>query len=187
MNIDKDSFSSGQIGSKLWLARELENVILKLGNPSLKILCLGGWYGITNFILCSRERLNIESYRSLDIDPNVEVNADNINNFWEWQNWKFKAITDDANTYQYWPDDFNTVINTSVEHIETHQWYDNIPDGYFVVLQSNDMIHDDHSHNHQTLEEMVNDFPMSQLLYKGELLFEYPDWQFKRFMLIGKK
>jgi len=187
MNINKDAFASGQVGSKLWLAREFENIILNFGNPNLKILCMGGWYGVTNFILSSRERLEIEVFRSIDLDSEVEIVADSINNFWEWQSWKFKAITADVNTYQYSPDEYNTVINTSVEHIRSRQWYNNIPDDYFVVLQSNNMTHEDHFHNHQSLEDMVDEFPMNQLLYKGELLFEYPDWQFKRFMLIGKK
>jgi hypothetical protein len=187
MNIDKDSFASGQIKSKLWLAKELESVLIPLGNPKLKILCLGGWYGVTNFILRTRDNLNIELYRSIDIDPSVETVADSINNLWEWQNWQFKAITDDANKFQYSLDDFNLVINTSVEHIDSKQWFDNIPTGCYVVLQSNNMTHEDHSHNHETLADMVDEFPLSQLLYKGELLFEYPDWQFKRFMLIGQK
>jgi hypothetical protein len=187
MNIDKDSFSSGQIKSKLWLAKELETVMLSSGNPKLKILCLGGWYGVTNFILRSRDNLNIELYRSIDIDPAVEKVADSINNLWEWQDWQFKALTEDANNFQYSLDDFNLVINTSVEHIDSKQWFRNVPVGCYVVLQSNNMDHEDHSHNHETLEDMVDEFPLSQLLYKGELLFEYPDWQFKRFMLIGKK
>ena len=187
MNLDKDAFSSGQIKSKLWLSEKLEQEMLAIDNPALKILCLGGWYGITNFVLRTRDRLNIELFRSIDIDPEVQSIADAINNLWEWQDWQFKAITKDANDFQYSINDFNLVINTSVEHIDSYQWFENIPKDCYVVLQSNNMNHDDHCHNHETLDNMVDEFPLSQLLYRGELLFEYPDWQFKRFMIIGKK
>jgi len=187
MLIDKDAFSSGQIGSKLWLAKELETVIKTEGNPTLNILCLGGWYSVTNFILQTRGNLKIEKFRSIDIDPSVETIADMINNLWEWQDWRFKSITADANDFYYSLEDFNLVINTSVEHIDSLRWFENIPKGCYVVLQSNNMEHEDHSNNHKSLDDMVDEFHLNQLLYKGELLFTYPNWQFTRFMLIGKK
>jgi len=187
MIVDKDAFSSGQIASKIWLAKELEKIIEREGNPALDILCLGGWYGITNFILQTRGNLTINKFRSIDIDPAVETVADTINNLWEWESWRFKAVTGDANQFQYCIDDFNLVINTSVEHIDSTAWFENIPKGSFIVLQSNDMKHEDHSHNHESLDDMVDDFPIDQLLYKGELEFNYPEWGFKRFMIIGIK
>ena len=187
MEIDKDSFSSGQIGSKIWLAESLEKIIKEEGNPSLKILCLGGWYGLINFILRSRNNLNIDVFRSIDIDESVEEVADIINNLWVWKEWQFKALTADANSFQYSANDFNIVINTSVEHMESLQWFDNIPKGCYVVLQSNNMEHEDHFHNHQTLTEMIDEFPLDQVLFANELEFKYPSWGFKRFMIIGKK
>ena len=187
MIIDKDAFSSGQIASKIWLAEELEKIIKDESVPNLNILCLGGWYGITNLILQIRGNLKISKFRSLDIDPSVVITADMINNLWEWQDWRFKSITADANDFHYSLEDFNLVINTSEEHIDSVKWFENIPAGCYVVLQSNNMDHEDHSNNHQSLEDMVDEFHLSLLLYKGELLFKYPDWQFKRFMLIGKK
>lgn len=187
MNIDKDSFASGQIGSKIWLAENLEKVVTQQGNMPLRILCLGGWYGTINFILQCRNNLNIEKYRSIDIDDRVEEIADTINNLWVWKEWRFKAVTADANSFQYSIDDFNVVINTSVEHMESNQWFNNIPKGCYVVLQSNNMDHEDHFHNHQSLAEMVDEYPMDQVLYADEMEFKYPEWEFKRFMIIGKK
>lgn len=186
--MDYDSFSSGQILSKIWLAETLEKVIEynNLDQPR-KILCLGGWYGITNFILRSRNKISIDKFRSLDIDSNACNIADKINNAWEWQNWQFKSICEDANMYKYAEEEYNTVINTSVEHIDSKQWYDRIPKGYLVILQSNNMMHEDHSSNHKNLEEFVEDFPMNESLYQGEKLFQYLDWSFKRFMIIGIK
>ena len=188
MHLDQDAFSSGQVLSKLWLAESLEKIIeLNMPAHPRQILCLGVWYGLTNFILRIRNRIEIKTFRSLDIDPEVEKIADKINNSWEWQNWQFKSITGDANDFQYTIDDFDTVINTSVEHIESQEWFDNIPKGTLVVLQSNDMKHEDHCHNHNSLENFVKDFKLSEIYFTGEKLFEYPDWQFRRFMIIGVK
>lgn len=188
MQFDKDAFASGQVISKLWLIDVLERTIDLQGlNKELKILTLGGWYGILHFMLRCRKNLKIESYRSLDIDESACEIADVINETWVWQNWKFKSIVDDANTYTYDISDHNTVINTSVEHMESRQWFENIPYGALVILQSNDMPHDDHSSNHSTLEDFVSDFKVSELFYSGQKLFQYDDANFKRFMIIGKK
>ena len=47
--IDIDSFSSGQIGSKLWLCQEAE----KLFETVNQVWIYGGWYGLTAFLLKS--------------------------------------------------------------------------------------------------------------------------------------
>lgn len=188
MFLDRDAFSSGQVLSKLWLAEELEKAVVNnnLLQP-LSILCLGGWYGVVNFVLRSRSNVNITKFRSVDIDPVACETADLLNNLWVWQSWQFKSICDDANTFSYSSSEFNTVINTSIEHIEGHKWFDRIPDGSVVVLQSNNMPHSDHCHNHESLEQFQSEFAISKTLFAGEKLFEYPDWSFKRFMIIGIK
>jgi len=182
--MDLDAFSSGQIVSKLWLAKELEPIAGEHANPA-KIVLVGGWYGILNLLLRTRSNMSIESVRSVDIDKDACSLADKINDTWVWQNWKFKAIVADANEYDY--ADSNLVINTSVEHIDTHQWFDNIPVGCLVVLQSNDMNHEDHCNNHESLEKFLEDFPLTKILYSGSKHFEYPNWGFNRFMIIGLK
>jgi len=188
MIIDKDAFSSGQILSKIWLAEELEFVIKKLKfQPPLRILILGGWYGLTNFILQIRSNLNIEKIRSIDLDQDSCENADLINNLWVWQEWKFKSLVDDANYFEYSKEDFNLIINTSVEHIDSKKWFDKIPNDTLVVLQSNNMDHEDHCRNHLSCEDLLLDFPLNKVYFSGEKLFEYPSWSFKRFMIIGKK
>lgn len=188
MNLHHDAFSSGQVLSKIWLAEELEKAVTTVSNNQpLKILCLGGWYGILNFILQTRNNLNIELYRSIDIDNETETLADTVNNSWVWQEWQFKALIADANTFVYTANDYNTVINTSVEHIPSKQWFDNIPLGTLVVLQSNNMVHDDHCHNHTSVRQLSSEFMLTTVLFAGEKSFVYPDWSFTRFMIIGIK
>ena len=182
--MDLEAFSSGQVVSKLWLAQELEPIARTYANPA-KIVLIGGWYGMLNLILKTRSNMFIESVRSIDIDADACAIADKINDTWVWQNWKFKSICANANDYDY--TDFNLIINTSVEHIDTHQWFDRIPNGCLVALQSNDMAHEDHCRNHGSLDDFIKDFSLSEILYSGSRHFEYPEWGFNRFMIIGKK
>jgi hypothetical protein len=188
MEIDKDAFSTSQVLSKIWLAEKLEEVVKynDITNP-LRILCLGGWYGLTNFILRSRNNLLIESFRSVDIDEAACTNADLINKAWEWQSWQFKSIVADANTFHYTLDEFDVVINTSSEHMGSTQWFDNIPDGMLTIIQSNNMPHDDHCHNHTSVEDLSKEFPLKTMLFEGTRHFSYPDWSFDRYMIIGEK
>jgi hypothetical protein len=181
MNVDKDAFSSGQIGSKIWLCEELE----KLEWSSNLTYIYAGWYGITSFLLLSRGKFQVDKIRSLDIDPSCAAVADMINENWVYRDWQFKAHTKDCNTLV--PANVDLIINSSTEHFESMDWWNNIPRGTTVVLQGNNMIHSDH-HIHSTcLKEFTAQFPMTEELYAGEKQFVYPDWQFTRYMLIGIK
>jgi len=186
--IHRDVFSNGQIDSKLWLCRELEK--LGLIKPQ-RIWILGGWYATTAFLLLSREKLPIDHIRSYDIDPECESVADMINENWCLQDWKFKAFTADANNLEYiYRADYDKpslVINTSCEHFERMDWFDRIPDGTLVALQSNNLKHDEDTNSINSIAEMVLKYQFSDLLYHGELKFEYVDNNFTRFMTIGIK
>lgn len=181
MNVNKDAFSSGQVGSKIWLCEELE----KTGWTSDLTYIYGGWYGITAFLLLSRGKFFVNKIRSLDIDPSCEPIADMINENWVWDEWKFKALTQDCNKFR---DPYgDLVINTSTEHFESKEWFERLPKGTRVVLQGNNMPHEDHVVHCNTQEEFSNLYNLSKINFLGSKQFIYPDWQFTRFMLIGIK
>lgn len=81
--INKDSFSNGQIDSKLWLCEQLENLFSKID----EIWIYGGWYGLTAFLLRSRGNIDIQKIYSYDVDPLCETTADLINENWVIKNW----------------------------------------------------------------------------------------------------
>jgi hypothetical protein len=164
----------------LWLCKQLENTDLY----SKETAVYGGWHGMTAFLLLSRGKFNVERIRSYDIDPACEPIADMLNENWVWQDWRFKAYTQDCNTLYTTAD---LIINTSTEHFDTLDWWDNISPGTAVALQGNNMNHDDHVNTTSTLEEFCDQFPMAQELYRGGLDFKYPNWEFTRYMLIGIK
>jgi hypothetical protein len=179
MLVNKDAFSNGQIDSKLWLCEELE----QLGWASDLTYIYAGWYGVTAFLLLSRGKFHVYKIRSLDIDPTCQPVADMINENWVFKEWKFKAFTQDCNNYEGQYADL--VINTSTEHFDSMDWFTRLPKGTRVILQGNNMPHDDHVIYSNTLEDFVNTYPLSSIAYKGEKEFVYPDWNFTRYMLIG--
>lgn len=183
MIFDKDAFSNGQIDSKLWLCTELEQLFESIDT----IWIYGGWYGITALLLRSRDRIKIKKICSFDIDPAVEKIADTINENWVFKDWQFKAFTDDCNSLKPTEQTPDLIINTSTEHFESMEWWDNIPKGKIVALQGNNMKHDDHVIHFSNLTSFVNRFPVTSILYQGQLDFAYPTWKFTRFMLIAVK
>ncbi len=79
----------------------------------------------------------------------------------------------------------DTVINTSCEHIENFsKWYDLIPDGKLVVLQSNNFFDvEEHVNCVSNIKEFAEMTPMSNVLYEGELPLD----KYTRYMRIGYK
>jgi hypothetical protein len=179
MNLNNDAFSSGQIGSKIWLCEELEKTDWDVNHVYL----YGGWYAMTAFLLLSRGKFKMQKIRSIDIDPACEAVADMINENWVWQDWKFKALTGDCNTFQ--TEFRGLIINTSTEHFESMEWFNNLSKGTKVVLQGNNMRHDEDTVIIDSLEEFKSRYPLSEYIYAGEKQFAYPDWSFNRYMTIG--
>lgn len=191
----RDLFSKGQMESKRWLVNELE----KLNKPLGTVFLCAGWYGSLAAFLFESD-LEIEKIRSFDIDESCASIAETFNRTKTMDGWKFKASTLDVLEMEYptnhttyrangtsldlkeMPD---TIINTSCEHIENFSnWFNKIPSGMLVILQSNDYFE---------LEEHVNcvvdedDFsrmaPFTDVIYSGRL--ELP--KYTRFMRIGFK
>jgi len=182
--VNVDAFSSGQISSKIWLCNQLEKITF---SKHQTIWVYGGWYGMASFLLLSRQTVPVTCIRSYDVDPSCEHIADSLLENWIWQDWKFKAITADCNCIQFDHNLPDIIINCSTEHFHSAEWFSNIPSGTLLVLQSNNMPHVDHHSCFDTLDDFANAYPLDSVIYKGQLDFSYPTWEFSRFMLIGHK
>jgi hypothetical protein len=110
-----------------------------------------------------------------------------LNENWVWQEWAFKAYTGDCNELQPAVSCPDMIINTSTEHFDKLDWWHNIPEGMIVVLQGNNMIHDDHCVDFDCLDKFKETFPLSETYYSGQLDFKYETGGFSRYMVIGKK
>ena len=96
VTIDKDSFSRGQLQSKLWLIDELTKLQKDLG---LVYLC-AGWYA-TLATLLFESNIGIKAIRSFDIDEQCRSIAETFNKPWVKDGWKFKASTKDINKIDF--------------------------------------------------------------------------------------
>lgn len=190
-----DLFSKGQMHSKRWLVDELINVNKPLGTV---FLC-AGWYGSLAMFLFE-SGMSVDKIRSFDIDGTCAPIADTINRSWVIDGWKFKASTLDILEMEY-PTTYttyrangtsieltetpNTVINTSCEHIKDfNNWYNKIPVGTLVILQSNNYFEiNEHINCVNDTKEFNKKTPMSDCFFLGELPLEL----YSRFMKIGIK
>jgi hypothetical protein len=197
-NYNKDCFSRGQLQSKIWLVNELKKLDLDLGTV---FLC-AGWYATLATMLFESE-IKLDKIRSFDIDPLTVNIAEVFNKPWVANQWKFKALVDNIHnidynnhTWQFWSNSNNrlsypiidspdTIINTSCEHIKDFsKWYNSIPNGKLVILQSNDYFKiDEHVNCSKNISQFSKSCLMSETLFEGELLLP----EYKRFMKIGIK
>lgn len=80
-------------------------------------------------------------------------------------------------------DTINMVVNTSCEHMD-NSWFENLPDGTFVVLHQNDYFsNEQHVNCMKDLEDTKANYPMTEIYYAGTL----DTHLYNRFMLIGRK
>jgi hypothetical protein len=186
--MDFNSFSAAQMQSKLWLVQRLEQVLLEERpiEDGYRIWLLAGWYGLTNLLLRTGSKIPVSEVRSFDADPSCEPIADAINNLWVWRAWEFKAHTADINTIEYSlvPD---VVINSSVEHMTSNLWWNNIPKGTIVCLQASDMEDEDHINKFSNDRDLLRAYPIEELMYSGLKRFEFDNKGFYRSMIIGIK
>lgn len=189
MLVQSDAFSSGQVGSKLWLCEELEKVLVSRGN-SQTFWIYGGWQGVLGLMLLTRPVFKNATVRSFDIDPSCADVANTICENWVWREWKFRAFTHDCNDLnpdengEYGPKP-SVVINTSVEHFDSRAWFEKIPAGTVVVLQASDFEHDGATSLFNSEEKLREAFPLSIVSFCGKMKFDYGNWSFNRLMLIG--
>ena len=193
-----DFLSRGQVKSKLWMVTELAKIV---EGPLGNIAFYGGWYNFMAHFLYSQ--FEVDKIYSLDVDSNViapskrlypkqveegrflpkTVNVSKIK-------WNDNVATVPANQTdgedpgEYWElDTINMIVNTSCEHMDD-KWYDNLPDGTFVTLQTNDYFSNpQHSNCCKDLEVAKSKYPMQSLFYAGSL----DTHLYNRFMLIGIK
>jgi hypothetical protein len=186
--VNTDAFSAAQMQSKLWLVERLEHALeeYEIKEDGHRIWILAGWYAMTNLIIRTRNRIRVKEIRSFDIDPFCEHMADAINNLWVWTAWEFKAHTADINQLEYTPNP-DVVINSSVEHMTSNAWWDNIPKGTVVCLQASDMEDEDHVNQFSTARNLFKAYPVEELIYEGIKRFEFDDKAFYRVMIIGIK
>lgn len=200
-----DFLSRGQVKSKLWLVTELAKI---LDGPIGNVVFYGGWYNFAAFFLYSQ--FEVDKIYSIDLDEDIiepckrlypqELEQNrfipltfDVNKL-QWNGKTLSYVNRDAQTPPLRNDELddlavlhidkiNMVVNTSCEHMDNN-WFEKLPAGTFVVLQTNDYFENEqHSNCCKDLEDAKAKYPMQNVFYAGEL-----DTQlYNRFMLIGIK
>jgi hypothetical protein len=182
-----EALNKNQIASKMWLADALlQSVGPRLGD----VLILGGWYGVLAAVLLHDPRFTLGHVVSVDIDPKCAPVATDLNAT-HVRSGKFAARTADMLEIDYrdvpagTSDAPNVVVNTSCEHLRAFaHWYERIPPGQLLVLQSNDYFAcAEHVNCVPDLATFRSQAPLSELLFEGERRLR----RYTRFMLIGRK
>lgn len=173
------SFTPDLIESKVWLINELANIEPEVGT----VYILGSWYSnMAIFMhmypkLKHGELINVEKNKKwLDQGARMlkHIGADN-----------FEDMDEDVNDLDYRQlGDDGVVINTSLNDIEGTEWWDNIPDGTLVALQSRD--NNPKPAKYESLEDIEEAFPMA-VYYSGSKTLEDPQMKYNRYMVIGRK
>ena len=173
------SFTRDLTASKVWLLTELE----RIQNQFSTIYMLGSWYGNLALYLTLENR--IQADKIILVEKNKEflsgsnkilarVGADNI-----------EYMLADSNKLDYRQlGDQGCVINTSLTDMQGRAWFLNIPAGTLVVLQGRDQ---DPGQEYHSTQEIVDRFPLSQVLYHGKMQLRDPETEYTRYMIIGRK
>jgi hypothetical protein len=132
------------------------------------------------------DKLGISADKIINVDKNkkhVELGKEMINN--ANVELPIEHMITDVNLLNYKQADQNSlVINTSVLDINDTIWWDNIPKGTVVVLQSRN---ETNNTPHEKLSDLENDFSMSEILFKDTIQLEDPETRYHRFMIVGIK
>ena len=180
-----NAWNFNQISGKRWLVEKLAE---HAGADTTAILLLGGWYGILASLLLDHPVFSRTRVTSLDIDPACETVARAVNRTSVEQG-RFEALTADMLSFDYadWlqSQEQAIIINTSCEHLDDFPgWFETVPKGPLLVLQSNDYYScDEHVNCVPSLPAFEQQAPLSELRFSGELKLK----KYTRFMLIGRK
>jgi hypothetical protein len=173
------SFTRDLTASKVWLLTELERIQQDFST----VYILGSWYG--NLAVYMKLQPGITADKIILVEKNKEflttsrrlldlAGTDNV-----------EYMLADANRLDYRQlGDVGVVINTSLTDMPGRAWFLNIPDGTLVVLQARD--HDPNL-NFSSTQDIIDRFPLSQVLYHGRMQLRDPETEYTRYMVIGRK
>jgi hypothetical protein len=173
------SFTPDLIKSKIWLLTELARIAPRVGT----IYVLGSWYGNLGVLLALDPVLQYQQLINVETNKQFLHASKRIQDHLGLDNTKYMlADANDLDYRQLDPD--GVVINTSLTDMPGQGWFDRIPAGTLVVMQSRD--HDPGNEAHST-QDIIDRYPLSEIIYDGRLKLEDPETEYTRYMVIGIK
>ncbi len=165
----RDSLSEGQLQSKLKIVEILKEFNLKPERP----IFIGHWHGLLPLML--NQLGFIESALGYEKSQFWSDFSLKLNSKWNWHSeCADVAIADFMNC--------DLIINTSCEHMSS-DWFNRVPTGTRLILQSTDYEHVQHVNRMTSLQEFTNSLPHLDIRFSAENQFEV----YKRFSVFGVK
>ena len=180
------SFTDDLVISKIWLAYELKRALNKLGIDSVPVAyMLGSWYGNQSIIL---RKMSVPIDTIIDVEKNKQWLAQGREIQQAMGIHGVKSMAADANRIDFRRlQDPGVVINTSTNDMADHGWFDHIPEGAVVVLQGRDHQPEGSEHVYKSPEEILELFPLEDVIYTGSRHLQDPETEYNRHMVIGIK
>jgi hypothetical protein len=171
------SFTHDLIASKVWLLQELARIAPQVGT----IYVLGSWYGNLGVLLALDPVIQYKKLINVETDRQFLQASKRIQAHMGMNNTEY--MLKDANDLDYRQlGRDGVVVNTSLTDMQGQSWFNRIPEGTLVVLQSRD--HDPGNAAHST-QDITDRFPLSEVIYDGELKLHDPETEYTRYMVIG--
>ena len=165
--------------SKVWLLTELE----RIQSNCSTIYMLGSWYGNLALYLTLEGRIQTDKIVLVEKDKKFLSTSKKLLDLAGARNVEY--MLEDSNKLDYRQlGEAGVVINTSLTDMQGRAWFLNIPAGTLVVLQGRDQDPGQEYHNTQ---EIVDRFPLTEVLYHGRMKLRDPETEYTRYMVIGRK
>lgn len=179
LSIVQRAISQGQIESKLWFCSALSDVM----PPGQYNICLiGSWIGVLGRLMSWRNSRLIRRLVLIDQDPTAVEISKRLMKDLIWDG-RVEVFCADANNFDF-SRDYHIIVNLACEHLVSDKWFQNIPEGRIVALQStNDRSEPDHVACVSSLAELRQRLPVEMNMYSG--VRGMPKGA--RYMVIGKK
>ena len=163
------SFDRGLVFNKLWMIHELA----KIKHTFSTIYILGSWYGNLS-ILLARSDIDYKHIVNVDTDAKRVRQGQAIAKQMHVAD-RIEPMVADANELDYRQLDSNgLVVNCSIHDMPNLGWFDHIPRGVMVALQSRtDVDHD------------IDSYALKPILYDGTKQLADPETEYTSLLRIG--
>ena len=173
------SFTRDLIASKVWLLNQLARIAPRVGT----VYVLGSWYGNHGVLLALDPIIRYKRLINVETNRQFLQASRRIQDYVGMNNTEYMLA--DANTLDYRQlGSDGVVINTSLTDMPGQAWFDHIPAGTLVAMQSRD--HDPGNEAHST-QDIMDRYPLSEIIYDGKLELADPETAYTRYMVIGIK
>lgn len=177
------SWTPDLVFSKLWLASKLKSILKDQSIPVAYLL--GSWYGNLGIII---RRTGLPVDRLINVEKNREWlrTGKKISDAMGMTG--IENMAADANRIDYRQlEKPALVINTSLNDMPDHGWFDNIPPGTIVAMQGRDHVLPGAEHKFHSSDDILEMYPLERVMYKGTMDLEDPETAYQRHMVIGIK